>query len=116
MPWYPPARDKADVFFWYGTYIVTGLAILAACGAYYWVWVHGIPRWRGHKLRQQVVDFGDGAQAYQVVEVPAADVAAWDSTHGPRTLALRSIPSLGRDAARGKCWPAGVTVVYALTT
>ncbi|KAK8115440.1 amino acid transporter [Apiospora sp. TS-2023a] len=83
MPWYPPASGKADVSFWYGTYIVTGLAILAACGAYYGVWVHVIPRWRGYELRQQAVDFGDGAQAYQVVKVPAPEVAEWDATHGP---------------------------------
>ncbi|KAK8043988.1 high-affinity methionine permease [Apiospora rasikravindrae] len=83
MPWYPPSEGKADVSFWYGTYIVTGLAILAACGAYYGVWVHAIPHWRGYKLRQQVVDFGNGAQAYKVVKVPAADVAEWDATHEP---------------------------------
>ncbi|KAK8040249.1 High-affinity methionine permease [Apiospora marii] len=83
MPWYPPTGGKADVSFWYGTYIVTGLAILAACGAYYGIWVHGIPRWRGYELRQQFVDFGDGAQAYQVVKVPVAEVAEWDATHGP---------------------------------
>lgn len=27
MPWYPPAKGKADVSFWYGTYCVTGLAM-----------------------------------------------------------------------------------------
>lgn len=83
MPWYPPASGKADVSFWYGTYIVTGLAILAVCGVYYGAWVHAIPRWRGYELRQQVVDFGNGAQAYKVVKVPAAEVAEWDATHGP---------------------------------
>ncbi|KAK8054424.1 hypothetical protein PG996_013725 [Apiospora saccharicola] len=83
MPWYPPAGGKADVSFWYGTYIATGLAILAACGAYYGVWVHLAPRWRGYELRQQAVDFGDGAQASRVVKVLAADVAEWDATHGP---------------------------------
>ncbi|KAK8085887.1 high-affinity methionine permease [Apiospora hydei] len=84
MPWYPPSEGaSADVSFWYGTYIVTGLAILAACGAYYGVWVHAIPRWRGYQLRQQLVDFGNGAQGYKVVKVPLAGVAEWDATKGP---------------------------------
>ncbi|KAK8015451.1 amino acid transporter [Apiospora arundinis] len=83
MPWYPPADGKADVSFWYGTYIVTGLGILAACGTYYGVWVHAIPRWRRYKLRQVVADFGNGAQACKVVKVPVSDVAEWDATHRP---------------------------------
>lgn len=27
MPWYPPPGGKGDVSFWYGTYIVTGVAM-----------------------------------------------------------------------------------------
>lgn len=27
MPWYPPPGGKGDVSFWYGTYIVTGIAM-----------------------------------------------------------------------------------------
>lgn len=25
MPWWPPAAGKADVSFWYATYVVTGI-------------------------------------------------------------------------------------------
>ncbi|KAK9773143.1 putative high affinity methionine permease protein [Seiridium cardinale] len=31
MPWYPPAGDKGDVLFWYGTYMVSGLGIVLLC-------------------------------------------------------------------------------------
>lgn len=27
MPWYPPPGGQGDVSFWYGTYIVTGIAM-----------------------------------------------------------------------------------------
>lgn len=27
MPWYPPPGGKGDVSFWYGTYVVTGIAM-----------------------------------------------------------------------------------------
>lgn len=27
MPWYPPPGGKGDVSFWWGTYIVTGIAV-----------------------------------------------------------------------------------------
>lgn len=28
MPWYPPQKGGADVSFWYGTYVVVGIAML----------------------------------------------------------------------------------------
>ncbi|KAF4835519.1 High-affinity methionine permease [Colletotrichum tropicale] len=83
MPWYPPAGGQyaGDVSFWYATYAVTGVGILLACAAYYWFWAFLIPKWKGYKLRQELVSFEDGAQSNQLRKVPYADVAEWDATH-----------------------------------
>ncbi|KAH9242449.1 hypothetical protein K456DRAFT_1716171 [Colletotrichum gloeosporioides 23] len=83
MPWYPPAGGQyaGDVSFWYATYAVTGVGILLACAAYYWFWAFLIPKWKGYKLRQELIGFEDGAQSNQLRKVPYADVAEWDATH-----------------------------------
>ncbi|KAF4876408.1 High-affinity methionine permease [Colletotrichum siamense] len=83
MPWYPPAGGQyaGDVSFWYATYAVTGVGILLACAAYYWFWAFLIPKWKGYKLRQELISFEDGAQSNQLRKVPYADVAEWDATH-----------------------------------
>ncbi|KAF4124867.1 High affinity methionine permease, partial [Geosmithia morbida] len=83
MPWYPPAGGQyaGDVSFWYATYVVTGIGILAACGIYYWVWAFVLPKWKGYKLRQEVVYLDDGAQANVLRKIPKDEVDEWDSTH-----------------------------------
>ncbi|UQC79639.1 high-affinity methionine permease [Colletotrichum lupini] len=83
MPWYPPAGGQyaGDVSFWYATYAVTGIGILLICAAYYWLWASLLPKWRGYKLRQELVSFDDGAQSNQLRKIPNADVSEWDSTH-----------------------------------
>ncbi|KAK6073916.1 high-affinity methionine permease [Seiridium cupressi] len=81
MPWYPPAGGKGDVSFWYGTYVVTGLGIVLLCGAYYALWVQLLPRWQGDRLRQEVLQLGDGAQTHHLSKVPVDQVEEWDRTH-----------------------------------
>ncbi|KUI72528.1 High-affinity methionine permease [Cytospora mali] len=81
MPWYPPARGGADVSFWYGTYCVTGVGILLACGLYYWVWATLLPKWKGYELRQEVVVLGGGAESHRLRKVPVNEVAEWDAEH-----------------------------------
>ncbi|KAI4597739.1 hypothetical protein KJ359_004014 [Pestalotiopsis sp. 9143b] len=81
MPWYPPTGGKGDVSFWYGTYVVTGVAIVLSCVAYYVFWVKLLPRWRGYQLRQEVLQLDGGAQGHQLVKVPLEQVAEWDATH-----------------------------------
>ncbi|KAF5527199.1 High-affinity methionine permease [Colletotrichum aenigma] len=83
MPWYPPAGGQyaGDVSFWYATYAVTGVGILLACAAYYWFWAFLTPKWKGYKLRHELISFEDGAQSNQLQKVPYADVAEWDATH-----------------------------------
>ncbi|OAA63770.1 high-affinity methionine permease [Niveomyces insectorum RCEF 264] len=81
MPWYPPKHGGADVSFWYGTYIVTGLGILGLCGIYYWVWAVLLPKWKGYKLRQEVLELGNGAQAHRITRVSQSELAEWDAVH-----------------------------------
>jgi hypothetical protein len=83
MPWYPPAGGATggDVSFWYGTYIVVGIAILLICGAYYFVWIVWLPKIKGYKVRQEVLDLGDGAQTHVLVKVPYGEVEEWDRLH-----------------------------------
>ncbi|KAJ0329392.1 hypothetical protein COL5a_003948 [Colletotrichum fioriniae] len=83
MPWYPPAGGQyaGDVSFWYATYAVTGVGILLLCAAYYWLWASLLPKWRGYKLRQELVSFDDGAQSNQLRKIPNAEIPEWDNTH-----------------------------------
>ena len=81
MPWYPPKKGGADVSFWYGTYIVTGISILLLCGLYYVIWAVYLPKWKGYKLRPEIIEIGDGAQAHKIVRVPNAQLEEWDATH-----------------------------------
>ncbi|KAK7723457.1 hypothetical protein SLS63_008869 [Diaporthe eres] len=83
MPWYPPEGGQyaGDVSFWYGTYVVTGVGILIACGAYYWVWAKLIPKWKGYQLRQEVIKLDNGAQTHLIKKIPNAELAEFDATH-----------------------------------
>ncbi|KAM0421525.1 hypothetical protein ACHAPT_010699 [Fusarium lateritium] len=65
----------------YATYAATGLGALVLCGAYHWLWIEGIPRDRGYKLRQEAVRFGDSVRSQTLVKAPLAETQAWDATH-----------------------------------
>ncbi|KAJ8110959.1 hypothetical protein OPT61_g6335 [Boeremia exigua] len=81
MPWYPPPGGKGDVSFWYGTYIVTGIAILIVCGLYYVGWIYVLPKVRGYRIRQGVITLDSGAKTHKLFKVPVAELAEWDATH-----------------------------------
>ncbi|KAJ4399532.1 hypothetical protein N0V91_009357 [Didymella pomorum] len=81
MPWYPPPGGKGDVSFWYGTYIVTGIAILVVCGLYYVGWIYVLPKVRGYRIRQGVITLDSGAKTHKLFKVPVAELAAWDASH-----------------------------------
>ncbi|KAL3427217.1 high-affinity methionine permease [Phlyctema vagabunda] len=92
MPWYPPltGRYGGNVSFWYATYCVTGIAILAACGIYYWVWIYVLPKLRGYKIRQEVLVLDNGATTHKLVNVPNSELAVWDSEHDVTGKYLRT--------------------------
>ncbi|KAL1872439.1 hypothetical protein VTK73DRAFT_1517 [Phialemonium thermophilum] len=83
MPWYPPVTGKygGDVSFWYATYVVTGLGILAACAIYYFFWSTVLPRIGNYRIRQEVLELGSGAQSHRILKVPIEELAEWDATH-----------------------------------
>ncbi|KAL6416334.1 hypothetical protein AUP68_00551 [Ilyonectria robusta] len=83
MPWYPPAGGMyaGDVSFWYATYVVTGIGILLACGLYYWTWVYLLPRWKGYRLRQEVLSLDDGVQTHRINKIPISQLDEWDENH-----------------------------------
>lgn len=83
LPWYPPpgGRNAGNVSFWYATFIVVGLGVLALFAIYWVVWFHALPRWQGYRMRQEVLEYSDGAQSNKFVKVPVADLDQWDATH-----------------------------------
>ncbi|KAF6829599.1 high affinity methionine permease [Colletotrichum musicola] len=92
MPWYPPEGGAfaGDVSFWYAPYVVAGIGIvviltsyfsLVGCGVYYWLWIFVVPKARGYRIRQQVLELADGAQSHQLVKVFVSELAEWDATH-----------------------------------
>ncbi|CAI7649885.1 unnamed protein product [Penicillium manginii] len=97
MPWYPPSGGQyaGDVSFWYATYAVVGIAILLACGAYYWLWAFLLPKWQGYQLRQELIHFDDGAQSNQLRKVPIDQVAEWDATHDAAGRSVVPIEEVG---------------------
>jgi hypothetical protein len=83
LSWYPPAEgaNGGDVSFWYASYIVTGYGIIALCAIYYFLWTWAIPHWQGYRLRQELIDLGNGAQSHRLKKVKVEDLPEWDSTH-----------------------------------
>lgn len=63
MPWVPPENGHADVSFWYATYCVVGLGVLALCGLYYYVWIILLPKLGGYAIVEEVEELSDGARA-----------------------------------------------------
>lgn len=70
MPWVPPEKGHADVSFWYATYCVVGLGVLALCGLYYYVWIILLPKWGGYEIVEEIVELDDGARTAHLVRKP----------------------------------------------
>lgn len=55
---------------------------MVICGLYYYLWMNLIPKWRGYRMRTEVVEVDDnGANTNRLVKVPLTDVPAWDAEH-----------------------------------
>ncbi|KAG2145340.1 amino acid/polyamine transporter I [Suillus bovinus] len=61
MPWVPPEPGHSDVSFWYATYCVVALGLLAVCGVYYWLWIIFLPWMGGYTIVEEVERLEDGA-------------------------------------------------------
>ncbi|UJO14374.1 High-affinity methionine permease [Fulvia fulva] len=83
MPWYTPTEGATggDVSFWYATYVVTGIGILLICGAYYVGYIVVLPRVKNYKLRQELIELGDGAQTHVLRKIAVSQVEEWDRLH-----------------------------------
>ncbi|KAF9883660.1 hypothetical protein FE257_003094 [Aspergillus nanangensis] len=82
-PWYPPTTGATggNVSFWYATYCVVGLGIVAACAIYYVIWIRVLPKYGGYQYRHAILKLEGGATAHQLVKVPNAQVESWDADH-----------------------------------
>ncbi|TID16827.1 high affinity methionine permease [Venturia nashicola] len=90
MPWYPPATGRygGNVSFWYATYCVVGIAILAVCAIYYYFWIHLLPKFGHYQIRQKVVELEGGVVTHTLVRVPDGELEAWDASHDVTGRAL----------------------------
>jgi len=79
MPWVPPEPGHSDVSFWYATYCVVGLSVLALCALYYYVWIVWLPKLGGYIIVAEVEELDDGARTtrltrrYQSKRTPAEE-------------------------------------------
>lgn len=67
---------------------------LLACGTYYWFWAFLIPKWRGYKLRQELINLDGGVQSNQLRKVPNSELAEWDATHDAAGALLDSVEEI----------------------
>ncbi|KAF6757233.1 amino acid transporter [Ephemerocybe angulata] len=67
LPWVPPEPGHADVSFWYATYCVAGLGLIAACGVYYVIWVVVLPKLGGYDIVEEVKGLEGGAKTTRLV-------------------------------------------------
>jgi len=86
LPWIPPVSGiyGGDVSFFYATYCIVGLALLAVAGIFYVVWFLVMPKLKGYAVRQEVEMLSDGAQISIFVKVPNNELAQWDASHNAR--------------------------------
>ncbi|PPR03676.1 hypothetical protein CVT24_007797 [Panaeolus cyanescens] len=83
LPWVPPEGGiyAGDVSFFYATYCIVGLAILAVSGLAYGLVIFVLPKWGQYAIRQVLEKLPDGAQATRLVKVKNDQLAEWDATH-----------------------------------
>ncbi|CAE6508828.1 unnamed protein product [Rhizoctonia solani] len=65
MPWIPPKGGShgGDVDFFYATYCIVALGVMALCGVYYWVWFRVLPEWCGYEIVEETVTLPGGVKA-----------------------------------------------------
>ncbi|KAI0514855.1 high-affinity methionine permease [Xylaria bambusicola] len=83
-PWIPPKGGPyaGAVSFWYATYAAVGIGIIVGCGIYYICWMQLIPKWKGYRLRPEILNVDDqGANTHRLVKVPVDELEKWDSEH-----------------------------------
>ncbi|ORY81204.1 high affinity methionine permease [Leucosporidium creatinivorum] len=71
MPWVPPKAGiyGGDVSFLYCTYAIVGIGLLVLCVAYWYIWVHVLPKYRGYQIVEEVVYEEDGSAFTRLTKV-----------------------------------------------
>ena len=55
---------------------------MIVCGLYYVAWMHLIPKWRGYRIRTEILEVDDnGANTHRLAKVPVAELDRWDADH-----------------------------------
>ncbi|KAI1368613.1 high-affinity methionine permease [Xylaria arbuscula] len=83
-PWIPPKNGpySGAVSFWYATYAAVGIGIVVACAIYYFFWMHLLPKWRGYRLRPEILNVDSkGANTHRLIKVPVSELEEWDREH-----------------------------------
>lgn len=96
MAFVPPADGSlkgSDVSFFYCTYALTVIGILALCFAYYFVWGKVLPRIYKYEHRVYYFTLENGEVGHTVVKVPADQLEKWDAEHDEKGRALNSSDS-----------------------
>jgi hypothetical protein len=70
---------------------------LIGCGVYYYFWISVIPKWRGYRIRQEVLVLEDGATSHRVIKVPVSELEQWDATHDAVGRALTTTSETGSE-------------------
>ncbi|TFK25641.1 high affinity methionine permease [Coprinopsis marcescibilis] len=83
LPWVPPVGGiyAGDVSFFYATYCIVGLAILAISSGVYALIIVILPKYGNYTIRQLLEKLPDGAQTNRLIKVPNAELVEWDANH-----------------------------------
>lgn len=81
MAFVPPkgTLKGGDVSFFYATYPLTTLGLLALCFFYYFVWSYVLPRLGKYEHRIELYLLASGERGHAVIKVPLASLAAYDA-------------------------------------
>jgi len=79
--WLPVSHCKRDVIDREVEERANERESIVLCGIYYLFWVYVIPRLRGYRIRQKVVVLDNRVVTHELIQVPLAELDAWDATH-----------------------------------
>ncbi|EJD39118.1 amino acid transporter [Auricularia subglabra TFB-10046 SS5] len=82
----PPPGGQGDVSFWYATYCVAGLGVLAFCALYYYVWIRLLPRLGGYEIVQETKELDGGVRTNVLVRRYKTRQSVRDTERSPLLL------------------------------
>lgn len=84
MSFVPPEGTLigSDVSFFYATYPLTTIGLLAACFGYYFVWSYVLPKMGKYEHRIELFELSSGEKGHTVIKVPYDQLQAYDAENG----------------------------------